>query len=974
MSIGSRLVALRPGEGRIVALLAALFATVEAGRGLGEVSADTLFISRFGAESLPYLYVGLGLVSMVVALAYGAAIGRFDRRRVLVGVLIGFAAIVLVERVAVMSGALAVLPAVWISVYVIGAILLTILWTVAGSTLDVRQAKRLFPACTSAAIVGGFVGTLAAGPLARAVGTENLLVLFAALLLGSAAITAATVRGPVRPTSRGVRAGSLAAELRVGFDHVRRSPMMRLVAAAYVLFAVLLFSVSFPFLRAMGDAFESEADLATALGLLSAAVTGVSFLVSVAVANRLYTRIGIAGAALALPLVYLAGFGLWFVQFNLVTAMVVRFSQQVTQRGISNAAWSALYNVVPAQRRAQVLAFIDGVPGQIGTTLSGLLLLVVGALLAETQIFVMGAVAAVAATWIVLRIRARYGQALVSTLRSGLAEQVLEGGPGIAALAREPYVREALRAALGSAVAGERRLAATLVGRLGDVDAADALAATLDDPDPDVRSAGLTAVAAVDGQRLLRIGPRLAHDPSPAVRAELAVCLAQAGDAATARALMDGLAGSPAPDDRAAWYRAAGELNDPSLAEVAIAGAADASPGVRAAAIRAIGSLETWTDGALAVTVRALDDDALRVRRAASMALADRDDSTATLLQVLRTGSDRSQEAALLALGNLRGGTPHAVRDWAVDLMERARQLRRLTLLPDGPIGTSQEFLRFVIAHRADRTERRVLAAISALGAPEAGGTIRRALRSGDTDVRAQAIEALDVLGDPRLGRELARLVERDPGRPDADDALQTLRTDPDPWIRGLALRTIGERDPMIAASSAERAAQDPDPIVDSLLARFAAPRGDAMADTDQTLGAVERMLFLRRVPLFSRLAPEDLQRIAATATERLYEPHEPLVEEGDLGDELVVIVEGDVMVVQTDGRDARLIRAYTVGDHVGELAILRAQPRVASVIACDEGVRGLVIGGDGLRAILEERPEAALAMLATLADRISTQ
>jgi hypothetical protein len=36
--------------------------------------------------------------------------------------------------------------------------------------------------------------------------------------------------------------------------------------------------------------------------------------------------------------------------------------------------------------------------------------------------------------------------------------------------------------------------------------------------------------------------------------------------------------------------------------------------------------------------------------------------------------------------------------------------------------------------------------------------------------------------------------------------------------------------------------------------------------------------------------------------------------------------------------------------------------------------VHGLVIDGDGLRAILEERPEAALAMLATLADRIGTQ
>ena len=72
------------------------------------------------------------------------------------------------------------------------------------------------------------------------------------------------------------------------------------------------------------------------------------------------------------------------------------------------------------------------------------------------------------------------------------------------------------------------------------------------------------------------------------------------------------------------------------------------------------------------------------------------------------------------------------------------------------------------------------------------------------------------------------------------------------------------------------------------------------------------------------------------------------------------------------DGEE-RFIRRYEAGEHIGELAVLRDRPRVATVIA-DGDVRGLVLGGDGLRAILRERPEAAMAMLATLAERISTQ
>ena len=111
------------------------------------------------------------------------------------------------------------------------------------------------------------------------------------------------------------------------------------------------------------------------------------------------------------------------------------------------------------------------------------------------------------------------------------------------------------------------------------------------------------------------------------------------------------------------------------------------------------------------------------------------------------------------------------------------------------------------------------------------------------------------------------------------------------------------------------------------------------------------------------------------TSVEHVYPVDEVLVREGDVGDELIVIVEGPVRVVrvQPDGTE-RLIRRYEAGDHIGELAVLREAPRAATVIAEGDGVRGLVIGGAGLKSILRERPDAAMAMLAVLAERISRQ
>jgi hypothetical protein len=218
------------------------------------------------------------------------------------------------------------------------------------------------------------------------------------------------------------------------------------------------------------------------------------------------------------------------------------------------------------------------------------------------------------------------------------------------------------------------------------------------------------------------------------------------------------------------------------------------------------------------------------------------------------------------------------------------------------------------------------------------------------------------------------RLLEAEPdARPGARvAAVRELAQDADPWIRALALRAQAEAlaDDWAAIRDAIRL--DPDPVVRETLRPLLRDGGPAMPETVRTLDELERMLFLRRVPLFQGLAPEDLQRVAATATERYFAGGEALVREGDVGDELIVLVEGTVQVLRAENGTQRLVRTYGEGDHIGELAALRDAPRAATVTAEEPGVRGLVIGGAGLRAILRERPEAAMAMLATLAERLS--
>ncbi len=490
-----------------------------------------------------------------------------------------------------------------------------------------------------------------------------------AILLGIVALLIVSIgrTGRVRVPSRR-RDRSVVADLRVGFDEVMRSPLFRLIVLAYVLLSILFFSVTYPFMQAAAASFPTEADLATAIGLLSAAVTATSFVVSLALGNRVYARFGVAGAALLLPLVYLAGFGLWLVQFSFATAALVRFGQQVTQRGLSNAAWSAFYNVLPAERRAQVLAFIDGVPGQIGMITSGLLLLGAGRLFAATQVFWLGAVTALACTIVVLAMRRRYGASLLRTLRSGLGEQVLEGGPGLARLTDEPQVAEALRAALRAPDPAVRRMAVTLLARAPTPTSAEALIVALDDVDPGVRIAALDACAsfAQDQRAEERVIARLA-DRDDLVRAAAVRAVAWTRRAGLAE-LLEPMAADPSPPVRAAVAVALdGRDPAPGRADRTARLLADPSMDVREAAVTALAAAAPGagpTIDALATNlVGTLDDDSTRVRRTSAALLAGRPTVEQHLLDRLATGSPRAQEAVLLALAGHSGHAHDPVVD-----------------------------------------------------------------------------------------------------------------------------------------------------------------------------------------------------------------------------------------------------------------------------------------------------------------------
>ncbi len=127
-----------------------------------------------------------------------------------------------------------------------------------------------------------------------------------------------------------------------------------------------------------------------------------------------------------------------------------------------------------------------------------------------------------------------------------------------------------------------------------------------------------------------------------------------------------------------------------------------------------------------------------------------------------------------------------------------------------------------------------------------------------------------------------------------------------------------------------------------------------------------EKLEHLRRVPLFSKMGTTELERLGQLADEVQVGLDTILAEQGHVGHDFFVVLDGHVMVL--DGKTP--IRTLGPGDFFGEIALLESVPRTATVRA--EGiVTLLVIGHREFHALMDEFPSVRTAVLDAIAERL---
>lgn len=125
-------------------------------------------------------------------------------------------------------------------------------------------------------------------------------------------------------------------------------------------------------------------------------------------------------------------------------------------------------------------------------------------------------------------------------------------------------------------------------------------------------------------------------------------------------------------------------------------------------------------------------------------------------------------------------------------------------------------------------------------------------------------------------------------------------------------------------------------------------------------------MTALETIPLFDGLAKRHLRQLAEEADVVRFKPGRPIVEEGQGGEAMYVVLSGTAAVVRGRRSVARLIP----GDFFGELSALDAGPRSASVVA-ETPVDVLRLFRHTLQDLLQTEPALVFRMLEGLARRM---
>jgi len=125
-------------------------------------------------------------------------------------------------------------------------------------------------------------------------------------------------------------------------------------------------------------------------------------------------------------------------------------------------------------------------------------------------------------------------------------------------------------------------------------------------------------------------------------------------------------------------------------------------------------------------------------------------------------------------------------------------------------------------------------------------------------------------------------------------------------------------------------------------------------------------------VPLFASLPPSEIHRLAATVRSEFIPERTLLFLEGQTGDQIYVLVEGQIEIIKALGTDGeRLLGVRGPGSFIGEMSLFSADGCHTASVRARTPLRVLAMARTNLVALLNRQPRLAYEMIRTMSQRL---
>ena len=518
-----RVLNVQPGDlGRGLLLCACLF-LIMSSYVTGRVARDALFLARFQAVQLPYADIASAVLVGIVVVGYVRLGQRTSLRNLLVGSQFFFATnCILFWALAHYYHPVWLYPAFYVWVGLFGVLAPTQVWTLANYLLTTREAKRIFGMVGGGAILGAIFAGYFSKTVAKAFGTESLLLGMASLLLICTVLMGTMWHSwKSRLADSSERAagekGIIQRDLQGSMRLVLSSPYLRAIAAVICLASFVTTLTGWQFKAVAKQFLVSKDSLAILFGnfYLYAGILGL--LVQLLLTTRLLRRFGIGTMLFVLPTAVMVGSAGLLIWGTLASALVLKGSDQVLRYSLDKSAVELLYLPLPHSVKLRAKWFIDTVIWRLGDGLAGVTVLILATYLHVGARHISWAALLLVGAWFVSVSVA--GRHYIATLKESISQHRLDVEQASAPVL-DRSTTDLLALNLSASDPKEILYALSLFEVGQQIAAHPAVRALLSHSAPEVRQKAVAILSAAGDKGAVPEVQRLLRDPELSVRTE----------------------------------------------------------------------------------------------------------------------------------------------------------------------------------------------------------------------------------------------------------------------------------------------------------------------------------------------------------------------------------------------------------------------------------------------------------------------